>query len=277
MIRLGIFTDELSQDFEEAVKVALENDIKNLEIRGVWGKNVGNLNKEEVNRIKSIVNNYGVKVAVIGSPFLKCNLDNPEEYREHIKILNKCIYQAHKYDTTIIRIFTFWRLEPTEGYWDSIIDKLRVHVKKAEEEGVILGVETEGSTNVGNCSELRKLFDSLPSGSLKAVWDVANSYFGGEIGYPDGYQLIRGEVVHLHLKDFVKDPSTGKHKPTYIGEGLIPYEGVFRDLLKEGFDGTASIEAGVVHFKEKGTLAVSRHVKNLKNILAKVQGTRKSE
>ena len=107
---------------------------------------------------------------------------------------------------------------------------------------------------------------------MKAVWDVANSYFGGEIGYPDGYQLIRGEVVHLHLKDFVKDPTTGKYKPTYIGEGLIPYEDVFRDLLKEGFDGTASIEAGVVHFKEKGTLAVSRHVKNLKNILTKVQG-----
>lgn len=192
-------------------------------------------------------------------------------------MLDNCIRQAHKYEANLDRVFTFWRVESIEKYWDSIIDRLRVHVKKAEKERSILAVETEGSTNVGNCSELRKLFDSLPSDSLKAAWDVANSYFGGEIGYPDGYQLIRGEVVHLHLKDFMKDPSTGKRKPTYIGEGLIPYEFVFRDLLKDGFDGTASIEAGAVHFKEKGRLAVSTHVRNLKKILAKVQGTYKVE
>ncbi len=272
MIRLGIFTDEISQDLEEAVKVALENDIKNLEIRGVWGKNVRNLSKEDVSRIKSIVDDYGVRVAVIGSPFLKCHLDNSEEYRAHIKMLDNFIYQSHQFETNIIRIFTFWRLEPIERRWGSMIEKLRIHVKRAEKEGVILGVETEGSTNVGNCSELRKLFNSLPSDNLKAVWDVANSYFGGEIGYPDGYELIRGEVVHLHLKDFVKDPSTGAHKPTYIGEGTIPYDDVFRDLLKDSFDGVASIEAGVVHFKEKGTHAISRHVRNLKNVLEKVQG-----
>ena len=271
MIRLGIFTDEISQDFEEAVKFAIENDIKDFEIRGVWRKNVGSLNKEEIARIKSIVDDYGARIAVIGSPFLKCNLNNEEEYRAHIKILDNCIYQAHKYETNIIRIFTFWRVKSIEKYWHSIIDKLRVPVKKAEKEGIILAVETEGSTNVGNCSELRKLFDSLPSDNLKAVWDVANSYFGGETPYPDGYQLIRGEVVHLHLKDFVIDPSTGKRKPTYIGEGLIPYEDIFRDLLKDGFDGVASIEAGAVHFKERGKKAISRHVKNLKNILARIE------
>lgn len=271
MFRLGIFTDEISQDFEEAVKFAIENDIKDFEIRSVWRKNVGRLNKEEIARIKSIVDDYGAKIAVIGSPFLKCNLNNEEEYRAHMKILDNCIYQAHKYETNIIRIFTFWRVTPIEKYWNSIIDKLRVPVKKAEKEGIILAVETEGSTNVGNCSELRKLFDSLPSDNLKATWDVANSYFGGEIAYPDGYQLIRGEVVHLHLKDFVIDPSTGKRKPTYIGEGLIPYEDIFRDLLKDGFDGVASIEAGAVHFKEKGKQAISRHVKNLKNILARIE------
>jgi len=271
MFRLGIFTDEISQDFEEAVKFAIENDIKDFEIRSVWRKNVGRLNKEEIARIKSIVDDYGAKIAVIGSPFLKCNLNNEEEYRAHMKILDNCIYQAHKYETNIIRIFTFWRVTPIEKYWNSIIDKLRVPVKKAEKEGIILAVETEGSTNVGNCSELRKLFDSLPSDNLKATWDVANSYFGGEIAYPDGYQLIRGEVVHLHLKDFVIDPSTGKHKPTYIGEGLIPYEDVFRDLLKDGFNEVASIEAGAVHFKERGKKAISRHVKNLKNILARIE------
>ncbi len=272
MIRLGIVTDEISQDFEEAVKFALENDLRNLEIRHVWGKNVGNLEREEANKIKLIADNYGARVAVVASPFLKCNLNNPKEYRTHLKILDNCIRQAHTYEANIIRIFTFWRVESIERHWDSIIEKLRGVVRKAEREGVTLAVETEGSTNVGTCDELRKLFDSLPSDNLKAVWDISNSYLGEAVGYPDGYRLIRGEVVHVHLKDFVKDPFTGTRKHTYIGEGLIPYEELFRDLLKDGFDGVASIEAGARHFKEKGTLAIPRHVKNLKSILTKVQG-----
>jgi L-ribulose-5-phosphate 3-epimerase len=277
MIRIGIFTDEISQDFEEAVKSAVENDIKNYELRGVWGKNVGGLSKEDVAKIKSIADDYGARVAVIGSPFLKCNLGNEEEYRAHVKILDNCIYQAHQYGARIIRVFTFWRLTSVEKYWDSIIGRLKVHVKKAEKEDIILAVETEEATNVGNCSEMRKLFDSLPSENLKATWDIANSYFGGETGYPNGYQLIRGEVVHVHLKDFVEDPSAGKHRPTYIGEGLIPYRDVFCDLLKDGFDGIASIESGAIHFKDKGKEAVSRQVMNLKKILVEVQGTYKPE
>jgi len=273
MIRLGIFTDEISHDFEEAVRVAVENDLRELELRGVWGKNVGKLSKDEVEKIKKITEDYGARIAVIGSPFLKCHLGDVEEYREHIKILDNCIYQAHKYGTNLIRIFTFWRVYPIEKYWDSIIEKLEVHVRKAEKEGVILAVETEASTNAGNCSELRKFLDALPSDSFKAAWDIANSYSGGEKGYPDGYRLIRGEVVHLHLKDFVTDPAAGRHhrRSTYIGEGEIPYEDIFRDLLKDGYDGSASIEHGARHFKAGGVESIPRQVRNLKRILAKVQ------
>jgi sugar phosphate isomerase/epimerase len=257
------------------VKFAIKNDIRNYELRGVWGKNVGSLSKEEVAKIKLIIDNYGAKVAVIGSPFLKCNLGDEEEYQTHMKILDNCIYQAHQYGTRIIRIFTFWRLTPIEKYWDFIIGRLKAHVRKAEKEDVILAVETEETTNVGNCSELQKLFDSLPSDNLKATWDIANSYFNGEIGYPNGYQLIRGKVVHVHLKDFIED--AGKHRATYIGEGLIPYRNVFRDLLKDGFDGVASIESGAVHFRDKGKEAISRQVINLKKILSETKETHNSE
>jgi len=273
MIRLGVFTDEISHDFEQAVKFAVENDLKQLELRGVWGVNVGRLSKDQMEKIKRIADDYDARVAVIGSPFLKCHLGDPEECREHAKILDNCIYQAHKYGTNLIRVFTFWRVYPIEKYWDSIIEKLQVHVKKAEKEGVILAVETESSTNCGNCSELRNLFDSLPSDNLKAAWDIANSYSGGEKGYPDGYQLIRGEVAHLHLKDFVTERTAGRRRrrSTYIGEGEIPYEDVFCDLLKDGYDGPASIEHGAGHFKEGGAEAIPRQAGNLKEILAKVQ------
>lgn len=271
MIQPGILTDEISEDFELAVKIALENGIRNLEIRGVWGKNVGNLKRKEVDRIKSIVDNYGVKIVAIASPFLKCSICDVTEYLSHIKILDNCIFQSHKYGTNIIRIFTFWRLEPVERYWDSMLEKLRIHVKRAEKEGVILAVEPEPGTNVARCSELRKLFDDIPSESLKATWDVANTYFEKGVRYPDDYTFIRGKVVHVHVKDLLKDSCTGEYQLTYIGKGIIPYEDIFHNLLKDGFDGVASIEAGTICFDKRETQSITRQIRSLRNLLAKIQ------
>ena len=78
--------------------------------------------------------------------------------------------------------------------------------------------------------------------------------------------------MHLHLKDFVTDPTAGRHhrRSTYIGEGEVPHEDIFRDLLKDGYDGPASIEHGVRHFEE-GTESIPGHARNLKRIQAKVQ------
>jgi hypothetical protein len=57
--------------------------------------------------------------------------------------------------------------KPLQEAMPLIIHKLKEPVKKAENEGIILAVETEESTNVESRSKLRKLFDRSPSDNLK--------------------------------------------------------------------------------------------------------------
>ena len=92
MFRLGVFSDEVSQDLEVAVKMAEEYQLDALEIRSVWDKAPQDLNNlEDIARIKEVLEPTGLTVCAIASPFFKCDIGDAGQYAEHLKILRDCI------------------------------------------------------------------------------------------------------------------------------------------------------------------------------------------
>jgi len=246
MIRACYFSDEVSPDFEEAVRLGSEAGAHAIEIRSrIFGKKVQDIDEDDVKKMKEILAKYDVRVAVIGSPCGKCSLDRPEERAEHLKMFQHMCKLAHTFGTDIIRTFPFWVPEGyQEGlrpdlsrYLDRIVEGLRPMVRIAEDEGVKMCLETEGSTFSGNCRELRTIMDALDSPAVMATWDILNSWRSGdEVPYPDAYQLIRGRIAHLHIKP------NKQHNIKTVGESTSTYEEIFRALLADGYDGAASIE-----------------------------------
>ena len=74
MFKLGVITDEISQDFELALDLLVEWGVPFAEIRGLWDKNVSVLTTEEIDRAKSALDSRGLKVCGVASPFYKCEL-----------------------------------------------------------------------------------------------------------------------------------------------------------------------------------------------------------
>ncbi len=74
MITLTGFADEISSDLEEQLDVLESENIRYLELRGVWGKNVLELNEQESLRVKSRLAARGFGVSSIGSPIGKINI-----------------------------------------------------------------------------------------------------------------------------------------------------------------------------------------------------------
>jgi len=112
-----------------------------------------------------------------------------------------------------------------------------VSAEMAEKEGVVMALETEGSTLVGTCAEARAVIDAVESDAMKMAWDVNNGWHCGELPYPDGYNHIRGLVRHIHVK-----PNAEKNIDT-VGSTNVSYAQIFRAVVEEeGFDGCASIE-----------------------------------
>jgi len=243
MFKLSVFTDEVSQDLEVASKFAKSFNLNGVEIRNVWGKPPQDLLKE-LNRVKRILARYKLEVSAIASPFFKADLKNPEEYTKHLEILEKSISLAKGLDTKIVRGFTFWRNGTLDENIDEIAEKFQKPLEILEKEGIILAIENEPSTFVGNGRELAQFLNRIDSKNVGAVWDPGNDIWdpSGEIPYPDGYNYVSRKIVHVHIKDGVRKGAEGKYQYTAFGEGEVDYRGQFKALKKDGYSGYLSLE-----------------------------------
>ena len=247
MIRNCVFADEVSKDFEEAVRLSREAGAAYVELRGgIWGKSVTNADDDDVKRMQEVLDKYDVKVGVIGSPFGKCSFEK-EDYEKHLQYFNRMTELAHAFGTDIVRMFAFWLPKDLRGkgkprpdirdYLGEIAPRLKRAAKVAEKEGVTMALENEGATLAGTCADVRAVINAVESDAMRVCWDVNNGWHCGELPYPDGYDHIRGLVRHLHVK-----PNDDKNMDT-VGSSTVPYTQILRTVLEEeGFDGCASIE-----------------------------------
>ena len=243
MFRLSVVTDEVSQDLETAAEFAERFNLHGVEIRNVWGKPPQHLLPES-DKIRRILSKHELRVSAIASPFFKADLGNPEECTRHLEILKSCIALAKKLETDIIRGFTFWRNGSLEDHMDEILEKYRKPLDIIEAEGIVLGVENEPSTYVGNGRELDRFLKRTRSKNVKAIWDPGNDVMdpSGEIPFPDGYGYVRGRIAHVHVKDGVRKGEEGEHQFAAFGEGEVDYRGQLAALKRDGYTGYLSLE-----------------------------------
>ena len=257
MFKLGVFTDEISQDLERALHVIKkEFQVSYVELRTMWNKNVVDLSNVEIRRAKKMLNKYSLLVSCIASPFLKCNLQEEKEetkedafftgkggYKEHFLMLKQSIELGKIFSTNLVRSFSFWRVDsfPSEETWQEIVSKIGLAVNIVKKEGFILALENEHGCNVATGVEAHKLIKEIDSLYLRLIWDPGNAYFAGEVPYPDGYNLIKDRIVHIHVKDATKNE---KGRPIWlpVGKGKIDFRRQFRALKEDNFQGVVSLE-----------------------------------
>jgi sugar phosphate isomerase/epimerase len=248
VLDLAFFTDEVvREDFDASVRQGVEAGANATELRGgLYGKKIQDLSDADADRIAAVLQRHGARVAAISSPFGKCDPTDPKEVAEHHRIFERMAVLAHGFGTPVIRGFAFWaparRKEKgprprIEDCLDQIVPLLRPAVEVARREGVILAFENEPATLVGTARDARVVIDALGGGpALGVAWDVRNGEGLGETAYPDGYACVRGLVRHVHVK-----PGREGGLGTLNAQGAT-YADVFRDLLRDGYRGAASIE-----------------------------------
>lgn len=262
-MKLSVITDEISMDFAHALDVMSEYNVQGAELRGLWGKNLMDLDDDGVQRAIKIIKEKGAVVSCIASPLYKCDLNadvtvgsgnthfaKDRTHKEQLELLEHAIRLADKFDTRLVRVFSFWRKsELTPEIEDRIIEELSGAVEIAEKNGIVLALENEPACYLGSGEETARVLRKINSPYLGAIWDPGNAYCMGEVPYPDGYEAIKDFIVHIHLKDVV-----GSDEKTYgfvtIGDGRIDYQGQFRTLKNDGYKGWMSLET---HFMADGS------------------------
>jgi sugar phosphate isomerase/epimerase len=269
--RLGVISDELSQDFGEALKIMKGYGLDWVEIRTVWKTYNTEAGPEQVQRIRTLLKQYDFKVSVLDTALYKCDLPGAGNvmgekdvypYAGQVDLLKRAMDRAHAFGTDKVRVFSFWRVADPEAHFPRIAGELAKAAELAGNGGIRLVLEDEGSCNVGCARELTKMLSLVPNVNFGANWDVGNGYWHGEVSFPDGYALLdKKRIWHVHLKDVRCGDSAARQSkaeawrpkgglenqtPTchtaLVGEGEVDLLGQLRALLRDGYQETMSLE-----------------------------------
>src|SRR5215472_16647890 len=148
-LKLGVITDEISQDLDHALAVARELGLQFVELRMMWNKNLMDLKQDEMKEARRLLTKYGMKVTDIASPFLK--VDAPGfttkegqrdtfnarfGYKEQPAVLERAMELAKVFETDKIRVFSFWRIEKPDQVFDLVVSDLRKALEKAKKQNI---------------------------------------------------------------------------------------------------------------------------------------------
>ncbi len=267
--RIAVINDEIGQDFGRACEIASQKfGMSWIELRGMWNKNVLDLDPHEIVESLRLLKKYDLRVTDIASPLFKVDWAGApkskfspkgDQFNAHFgsnqqdEVLEKCIEIAKTFGTDRIRCFDFWRLDDPKSYREAINEKLRQAAERVGKHELILVLENEHECNTATGAEAAKVLQAVQTPSFMLNWDPGNAAAAGETPYPDGYKLLpKGRVGHCHCKDVVKNGNASEWAA--MGKGLIDWVGQFKALKQDGYHYAVSLET---HWRGAGTAEAS--------------------
>jgi L-ribulose-5-phosphate 3-epimerase len=264
--RVAVINDEIGDDFGHVVEIASQEfGLEWIELRGMWKKNILNLDDAQIAEARRLLDKAKLKVTDIASPVFKVDWPGAPRskfapkrdtfnadfnFKQQDELLDKSFELARAFNTDRVRIFDFWRLEDVTPYRKDIDDKLHEAADKAAKKNIILILENEHECNTGTGAEAARTLDAVKSPNFMLNWDPGNATMLGETPYPDGYsKLPKDRIGHVHCKDSQRGPD-GKVKWAAMGRGMVDWVGQFRALKQQGYHYATSLET---HWRGAGT------------------------
>jgi len=149
-------------------------------------------------------------------------------------ILERICQISNLLNCKYIRIFSFYipKGENPDNYRDDVIHKLKEFVTTAEKYGVILIHENEKDIYGDISRRCKEILKGVGSINFKAVFDFANFVQCGEDAKAC-YDLLRDEIVYIHIKDAVT--TDNQNVVCGTGEGKIPE--ILAQAIHDGYKG----------------------------------------
>jgi L-ribulose-5-phosphate 3-epimerase len=255
-IPIAAITDEFSPDLESALTIMHEIGMHAAELRMVWGKNILDLNQDELNLVQAIAQTSGCEIISIASPLLKCVLPggppidprfqhdvfaSENTYADQPRLTERAFEIARRLGARIVRVFSYWRTSDPQACFEAVVAALEDLAEKAARHGLLIGLENEHACNIATAEETARVLERVRHPNLVVVWDPANAYVSGEDPYPHGYGLLPPHRIgHVHAKDCSLDGHTPLWGP--LGTRHIDWKGQIAALLRDGYGGHISLE-----------------------------------
>lgn len=266
--KIGVISDEISQDFDHACYVIAKNyGLHFVELREIWGKNLQESSDAQIAEAKTILAKYALTVTDIASPLYKVDWPGapPSPYgskgdlhgaaettfKQQEDVLRRSIELAKQFNTDKVRCFDFWRIDDVKPYRAAINEHLRKAAEYSEKQGIMLVLENEFACNTATGREAAATLAGVPAKNLALNWDPGNAVMRGELdAFPNGWNALpKDRIHHCHVKNAVKN-AQGKTEWAPVDVGYVDWTAQFRALKSAGYSDAVNLET---HWKGGGT------------------------
>ncbi len=211
---LSAFADEAGGGLLSQIEALKRNNLTHIEPRGLDHGNIADYTSEQCKEMRKILDDNGIGVSAMGSPFGKINIE--DDFAPHFEKFKQCVENACILGTDKIRMFSFFFNENQkhEDFRDEVFERLEKFADYSLKSGVWCCHENEkdiyGDTDI-YCLDILKTFN----GKIKGIFDPANFIQCGVEILP-AYDLLEEYIEYFHVKDCLFD--SGKVVPAGKGD-----------------------------------------------------------
>jgi sugar phosphate isomerase/epimerase len=198
-------------------------------------KNVMQLTKPEIQKIRHLQNEYALDVASIGSPIGKIKLQDVEDGTKNAfvpfkRYLGKEVKQvcqlAHAFETKLIRGFSFYhpRGSNPREHLAQAVDQVGQIAEACHRSDLTFGLEVEANLVGATGQMLAEIYRQVNHPAMVLIFDAANilvqGYTSAELF--EQYLAMKPGLGWLHIKDYKpKAAARGASKAGHVDEDAL--------------------------------------------------------
>lgn len=247
------FSDEISSDFDEQLRVVKDLGMDHICLRSADGKGVAEYTADEfAEKLWPRMQAAGVKLSSIGSPIGKVGIADDDGFETQKRQLDEICKMCKIAGCDYIRVFSFYipEGEDPDTYRDEAVSKMTEFAKIAERHDVVLIHENEKDIYGDVARRCKELIDAVNSKHLRAAFDFANFVQCGE-DTAACWEMLRSYVSYIHIKDAVYTDNENVVFGT--GDGKGP-ELLKQIIMDEDYSGYLTLEPHLVLFDSLASL-----------------------
>lgn len=214
---LSAFSDEAGGGIKEQIAALKRNGLTHTELRGLDHGNISEYTAEQCKELKKILDDNGIGVSAIGSPFGKINIE--DDFAPHFELFKRNVENACILGTDKIRMFSFFFNENQkhEDYRDEVFERLEKFADYSLKSGIWCCHENEKDIygdKAEYCLDIYKTFKN----KIKGIFDPANFIQCGVEILP-AYEMLEEYIEYMHVKDCIFE--SGKVVPAGKGDAHL--------------------------------------------------------
>jgi sugar phosphate isomerase/epimerase len=240
-------SDEISQDLATALDVLARADIDHVDLRGVWGCNVTDLDDQQARQAQSLLARGRFSVTAVSTPVGKTKIT--ADFAAEEARFRRALELAHLFNAPYIRVFSFYAAEgEATQHRPEALRRLRRLCELAAPHGVSLAHENEeGGFCAWRPEECLAFHQELPD-TFRALFEPCSFTV---MGYDarDALSLLRPYLSYVH----VRDTARGTTRYSVVGEGDVGWPQILASLRQSGYQGYLTLEPHLEWANPKAT------------------------